>query len=150
MSKTAPYRADPVVVFPLSRWCPPQETSQPHPPHQLDGVSGTNSAVKSSIFIIENAFQNVICKMSQTFLWNHQQRCWFLYVESCNFGETNPQYRAPEIACQPRHVLMPQAGFALVWREHKCMWPSKQKKCVPFKSSHYSFFLISLYVLFFP
>ena len=32
MSNTAPSRADPVVVFPLGRWCPPQETSQPHPP----------------------------------------------------------------------------------------------------------------------
>ena len=31
MSNTAPSRADPVVVFPLSQWCPPQETSQPHP-----------------------------------------------------------------------------------------------------------------------
>ena len=34
-STTAPSRADPVVVFPLCRWCPPQETSQPHPPHQV-------------------------------------------------------------------------------------------------------------------
>ena len=33
MSNTTPSRADPVVVFPLSRRCPPQETSQPHPPH---------------------------------------------------------------------------------------------------------------------
>ena len=33
MSNTAPSRADPVVVFPFGRWCPPQETSQPHPPH---------------------------------------------------------------------------------------------------------------------
>ena len=32
MSNTAPSRADTVVVFPLGRWCPPQETSQPHPP----------------------------------------------------------------------------------------------------------------------
>ena len=38
--------------------------------------------------------------------WNHQQCCWFLYVETCNFGETNPQYRVPEIACQVTHVLM--------------------------------------------
>ena len=35
MPNTAPSRADPVVVFPLSRWCPPQETSQPHPPPLL-------------------------------------------------------------------------------------------------------------------
>ena len=34
MSNTAPSRADPVVVFPLGRWCPPQETSQPHPPQE--------------------------------------------------------------------------------------------------------------------
>ena len=32
MSNTAPSRADTVVVFPLGRWCTPQETSQPHPP----------------------------------------------------------------------------------------------------------------------
>ena len=38
MSNTAPSRADPVVVFPIGRWCPPQETSQPHPPPQMDGV----------------------------------------------------------------------------------------------------------------
>ena len=30
-SSTAPSRTDPVVVFPLCQWCPPQETSQPHP-----------------------------------------------------------------------------------------------------------------------
>ena len=35
MSNTAPSRADPVVVFPLGRRCPPQETSQPHPPPSL-------------------------------------------------------------------------------------------------------------------
>ena len=33
-SSTAPSKADPVVVFPLCWWCPPQETSQPHPPQQ--------------------------------------------------------------------------------------------------------------------
>ena len=35
MPNTAPSRADPVVVFPLSWWCPPQETSQPHLPQEL-------------------------------------------------------------------------------------------------------------------
>ena len=35
MSNTAPSRADPVVVFPYGRWCPPQETSQLHPPQSL-------------------------------------------------------------------------------------------------------------------
>ena len=48
MSNTAPSRADPVVVFPLGRWCPPQETSQPHPPH----------------FIHENSIENVVCDMT--------------------------------------------------------------------------------------
>ena len=33
MSNIVPPIADPVMVFPLSRWCPPQETSQPNPPH---------------------------------------------------------------------------------------------------------------------
>ena len=40
MSNTAPSRADPVVVFPLGRWCPPQETSQPHQPHWYQQVTG--------------------------------------------------------------------------------------------------------------
>ena len=40
MSNTAPSRADPVVVFPLSRWCPPQETSQPHPPPRWEMFTG--------------------------------------------------------------------------------------------------------------
>ena len=39
MSNTAPSRADPVVVFPLGRWCPPLETSQPHPPPREPGAS---------------------------------------------------------------------------------------------------------------
>ena len=38
MSNTAPSRAYPVVVFPLGRWCPPQETSQPHPPPLIPQV----------------------------------------------------------------------------------------------------------------
>ena len=46
----------------------------------------------------------IYCSVST--YWNHQQCCWFLYVETCNFGETNPQYRAPEYACQVRQVLM--------------------------------------------
>ena len=81
--------------------------------------------------------------------WNHQQCCWFLYVETCNFGETNPQYRVPEIACQVTHVLMTYAGIALVWREHKCMWLSKQKMFSIQKQSLF-FFLIRLFVNFFP
>ena len=36
MSDTAPSKADPVVVFPLFRWCPPQQTSQPHPPPERE------------------------------------------------------------------------------------------------------------------
>ena len=39
MSNTAPSRADPVVVFPLGRRCPPQETSQPHPPPYWDQLT---------------------------------------------------------------------------------------------------------------
>ena len=42
MSNTAPSRADPVVVFPLSRWCPPQETSQPHPPQIVIPIDSTS------------------------------------------------------------------------------------------------------------
>ena len=41
MSNAAPSRADPVVVFPLGRWCPPQETSQPHPSHTWGRKSTT-------------------------------------------------------------------------------------------------------------
>ena len=39
MSNTAPSRADPVVVFPLGRGCPPQETSQSHPPSHYNESS---------------------------------------------------------------------------------------------------------------
>ena len=46
------------------------------------------------------------CLLRCALYWNHQQCCWFLYVETCNFGETNPQYRVQEIACQVTHVLM--------------------------------------------
>ena len=42
MPNTAPSRADPVVIFPLSRWCPPQETSQPHSSHHMQ-QNGTGS-----------------------------------------------------------------------------------------------------------
>ena len=31
----------------------------------------------------------------QISLWNHQQCCWFLYVKTCNFGETNPPIPSP-------------------------------------------------------
>ena len=75
--------------------------------------------------VVDVGFSSILTKNDD--LWNHQQCYWFLYVETCNFGETNPQYRVLEIACQPRHVLMTLAGFALVWREHKCMWLAKQK-----------------------
>ena len=38
-SQTLPLsRADPVVVFPLCWWCPPQESSQPHPPQLMQQV----------------------------------------------------------------------------------------------------------------
>ena len=43
MSNIAPSRADPVVVFPLGRWCPPQETSQPHPPPITYSVTMKNA-----------------------------------------------------------------------------------------------------------
>ena len=69
-----------------------------------------------------------------------------MLVPICNFVETSPQYRAPENACQPRRVVMTYAGFALVWREHKCMWLSKQKM---FSIQKQSFFFISLFVSFF-
>ena len=72
--------------------------------------------------------------------WNHQQCYWFLYVETCNFAETNPQYRATENACQVRHVLMTLTRFALVWRKHKCMWLSKQKMYSIKKQSLFFFF----------
>ena len=52
MSKTAPSRADPVVVFPLGRWCPPQETSQPHPPQdELRNIPLTSIWCMTSLYI---------------------------------------------------------------------------------------------------
>ena len=47
------------------------------------------------------------------------------------------------------YVLMTKAGIALVWREHKCMWLSKQKMFSIQKQSLF-FFLIRLFVNFFP
>ena len=82
MSNTAPSRADPVVVFPLGRWCPPQETSQPHPPRgRRQAIIWTNTGIfligplignifhwnlnrNLYIFIQENAFENDLWKMA--------------------------------------------------------------------------------------
>ena len=51
MSNTAPSRADPVVVFPLSRWCPPQETSQPGiPPPQPQ--TGKDGIIQTSLVVV--------------------------------------------------------------------------------------------------
>ena len=50
MSNTAPSRADPVVVFPLGRWCPPQETSQPHPPQIKLRVSRDLNSAKMHLW----------------------------------------------------------------------------------------------------
>ena len=61
MSNTAPSKADPVVVFPLSQWCPPQETSEHHPPQHN---------FKSS-FYIKNKFK-----------LQHQQNSVFLCTSS--------------------------------------------------------------------
>ena len=60
-----------------------------------------------------------------------------------------PQYRASETACQVRHVLMTLAGFALVWRAHKCMWLSKHKMFSIQKQSLVSFLNQPLCFIFF-
>ena len=46
MSNIAPSRADPVVVFPLSRWCPPQETS-PNPLDQMKHMHPEHISIES-------------------------------------------------------------------------------------------------------
>ena len=69
MSNTAPSRADPVVVFPFGRWCPPQETSQPHPPQNVNR--------NATIFIEENAPENVVCEMASILsLPQCVKSCW--------------------------------------------------------------------------
>ena len=56
MSNTAPSIADPVVVFPLSHWCPPQETSQPHPPHHFSSDMWDS---KCFFFLNENVWVSI-------------------------------------------------------------------------------------------
>ena len=52
MSNTAPSRANPVVVFPLGRWCPPQETSQPHPGSLPDFWSTSSPSQDIRTFVL--------------------------------------------------------------------------------------------------
>ena len=59
MSNTAPSRADPMVVFPLSPWCPPQETSQPHPPQTLATTKATK-IMPSNNLLLPNRIQNEV------------------------------------------------------------------------------------------
>ena len=54
MSNTAPSRADPVVVFPLGRWCPPQETSQHPPPPRWRWVKGEQTTALDRTFQKDN------------------------------------------------------------------------------------------------
>ena len=80
MSNTAPSRAEPVVVFPLGRWCPPQETSQPHPPQWTDmqmdvshdfqlaaDIRLTSHKIKSNLVVskIRQIFK-ILCFRSET------------------------------------------------------------------------------------
>ena len=51
MSNTAPSRANPVVVFPLGRWCPPQETSQPPPPPGCAANFPTTHELKNTRYL---------------------------------------------------------------------------------------------------
>ena len=78
MSNTAPSRADPVVVFPLGRWCPPQETSQPHPP-PCQG-HGWGQSLKSQLgsHILSSHILLVPCQSTLSLLLPYRQN-WHFY-----------------------------------------------------------------------
>ena len=57
ISNTASSKADPVMVFPLGRWCPPWETSQPHPPQELQSENAQFWKKKSVIFLSRVTFK---------------------------------------------------------------------------------------------
>ena len=86
MSNTAPSRADPVVVFPLSRWCPPQETSQPHPPQ--GGVQCRKHATEWSL----NSSPPVPHTVSKSFIL-HILSTYFMYLV------WRPTFIAPHKLC---------------------------------------------------
>ena len=73
MSNIAPSRADPMVVFPRGRWCPPQETSQPHPPHGPIRHDTTYSKARHS-----NAHFSFLLWMEHCGIWN---RCILGFVK---------------------------------------------------------------------
>ena len=92
MSNTAPSRADPVVVFPVGRWCPPQETSQPHPP-PLPGqelrklywllVEKYNILIMGKVKLLNCPFINIYITQSrnQCLIW--RGIAWILLPKYC-------------------------------------------------------------------
>ena len=95
-----------VITCPLIQVCK-RVTDKIHCKRQRDNCCVSASVTGSKYHGVQLLIGKIFCKMlKRSTWWNHQQCCWFLYVETCNFGETNPQYRVPEIACQVTHVLM--------------------------------------------
>ena len=68
MSNTAPSRAGPVVVFPLSQWCPPQETSQPHPPHRIHNIRQHLVNSDEYVFKYLRVFSSRVVELVLTFI----------------------------------------------------------------------------------
>ena len=95
MSNTAPSRADPVVVFPLSQWCPPQETSQPHPPHPMLWEDAA-CAISGYVTNIHNHSNS----KSDNLGWRNQ---WALHI-LCTFTETVLTY---QYFCYDQHTSIP-------------------------------------------
>ena len=82
--------------------------------HQLQGEAGQAGSIQWLTRCVPTIstilLQDSDCKaIFVYFSWNHQQCCWFLYVETCNFGETNPQYRAPK-KCMPSETCFDDVG----------------------------------------
>ena len=88
MSNTALSRADPVVVFPLCRWCPPQQTSQPHPPPKSHNKTKENKTVHISwdlVYAWQKGDSPTVALISQTpdifslvdAAWKHPKYPWF-------------------------------------------------------------------------
>ena len=102
MSKTAPSRADPVVVFPLGRWCPPQETSQPHPPPL---VGSGNGLLPDGTKPLPEPMLTYHHKGPVAFIWRH-------WLSKILFGSLRGQRVK---SCAYLHILMIDTNAHLLW-----------------------------------
>ena len=113
MSNNAPSRADPVVVFPLGRWCPPQETSQPHPPPCIR---------KENIVCICSYIFTLLFRRRPHYIWTTNMAAWlYLAYESfhdilflISLGRSNP-------LCWEQHGNSFFIHWQTLQRSNKCL-----------------------------